>query len=167
MNGEVFEPRDPDWESKVRESFARQGVMATIGARIAALAPGSCEIELPYRADLSQQHGYLHAGIVTTIADSAAGYAAFSLMPPGASVLTVEFKVNLMAPGAGERFLARGRVLKPGRTLVVVESEVAAIANGRETPIATMLATMMCLEGKPDVGVGDYALNAEGQPGFG
>ncbi len=95
---EPMKPRDPDWEVKVRDSFARQSLMQTIGAKIAALAPGTCEIELPYRRDLCQQHGFLHAGITTTIADSAAGYAAFSLMPPGASVLTVEFKVNFMAP---------------------------------------------------------------------
>jgi uncharacterized protein (TIGR00369 family) len=145
-----FKPRDPDWERKVRDSFARQTVMATIGARIAALRPGHCEVELPYRRDLCQQHGYLHAGITTTIADSAAGYAAFSLMPAGASVLTVEFKVNLMAPAAGERFVARGAVIKPGRTLLVAEAEVLAEEKGARKPIAQMLATMMCLEGKSD-----------------
>jgi uncharacterized protein (TIGR00369 family) len=144
------EPRDPGWEAKVRDSFARQTVMQTIGARILALSPGRCEIELPYRRDLCQQHGYLHAGITTTIADSAAGYAAYSLMPPGASVLTVEFKVNLLAPAAGERFVARGAVVRPGRTLLVVETEVAAQQNGQEKPIAQMLATMMCLEGRSD-----------------
>jgi uncharacterized protein (TIGR00369 family) len=145
-----LKPRDPAWEAKVRDSFARQTAMHTIGARIAALAPGYCEIELPYRRDLCQQHGYLHAGITTTIADSAAGYAAYSLMPPDASVLTVEFKVNLMAPAAGERFLARGSVVRPGRTLVVVEAEVVAQEKGQEKPIAQLLATMMCLEGTPD-----------------
>jgi uncharacterized protein (TIGR00369 family) len=144
------EPRDPGWEAKVRDSFARQTVMQTIGARILALSPGRCEIELPFRRDLCQQHGYLHAGITTTIADSAAGYAAYSLMPPGASVLTVEFKVNLLAPAAGERFVARGAVVRPGRTLLVVETEVAAQQNGQEKPIAQMLATMMCLEGRSD-----------------
>jgi uncharacterized protein (TIGR00369 family) len=140
-----FEPRDPDWDRKVRESFARQTVMETIGASIAALQPGQCEIQLPYRRDLCQQHGYLHAGITTTVADSAAGYAAFSLMPPGASVLTVEFKVNLMAPASGERFFALSRVIKPGRTLLVVEAEVFAEEKGDRKPIAHMLATMMCL----------------------
>jgi uncharacterized protein (TIGR00369 family) len=146
----TFTPRDPDWENKVRASFARQTIMSTIGARIVALRPGHCEIELPYRADLCQQHGFLHAGITTTIADSAAGYAAFSLMPPGASVLTVEFKVNLMAPAGGERFRARGTVVKPGRTLLVAEAEVVAEENGEQMPVAQMLATMMCLEGKSD-----------------
>jgi uncharacterized protein (TIGR00369 family) len=150
----AFEPRDPDWGAKVRDSFARQMVMETIGASISALRPGFCEIELPYRRDLCQQHGFLHAGITTTIADSAAGYAAYSLMPPGASVLTVEFKVNLMAPAAGERFFARGTVIKPGRTLTVVEAEVVAVEKGAEKSIAQMLATMMCLEGKADAPAG-------------
>lgn len=121
-----FKPRDPDWETKARESFARQSAMASIGARLVVLRPGHCEIELPYRRDLCQQHGYLHAGYTTMIADTAAGYAAFSLMPPGSSVLTVEFKVNLMAPGAGGKFLARGHVLKPGKTVTIVEAEVIA-----------------------------------------
>jgi len=142
-----FKPRDPDWDRKVRDSFARQTAMETIGATIAALQPGLCEIALPYRSDLCQQHGYLHAGITTMIADTAAGYAAFSLMPAGASVLTVEFKVNLMAPASGDRFLARGKVIKPGRTLMVVEAEVIA-DEGK--PVAHMLATMMCLEDKSD-----------------
>jgi uncharacterized protein (TIGR00369 family) len=145
-----FKPRDPGWETKVRDSFARQTIMTTIGARLSVLRPGFCEIELPYRRDLCQQHGFLHAGITTTIADSAAGYAAFSLMAPGASVLTVEFKVNLMAPAAGERFLARGTVIKPGRTLTVVDAEVVAIEKGAEKAVAKLLATMMCLEGKTD-----------------
>jgi uncharacterized protein (TIGR00369 family) len=154
MTGEGFEPRDPDWNGKVRDSFARQTVMQTIGARVSALTPGFCEIELPYRRDLCQQHGFLHAGITTTIADSAAGYAAFSLMPPGSSVLTVEFKVNLMAPATGERFLARGRVIKPGRTLTVADAEVLAVENGKEKPVAKMLATMMCLADKSDTAGG-------------
>jgi uncharacterized protein (TIGR00369 family) len=146
----AWKPSDRDWEEKTRLSFDRQTIMQTIGARIAALSPGRCEIELPYRRDLCQQHGFLHAGITTTIADSAAGYAAFSLMPAGASVLTVEFKVNLLAPAAGERFLARGAVIKPGRTLTVAESEVVAISGDRRAPVAQMLATMMCLTDMAD-----------------
>ena len=146
----AFKPHDPDWDKKVRESFARQTVMDTIGAKIAALRPGHCEIELPYRRDLCQQHGFLHAGITATIADSAAGYAAFSLMPLGASVLTVEFKINLIAPASGTRFLARGTVVKPGRMLLVVEAEVVAEEKGEQKSVAQMLATMMCLEGKSD-----------------
>lgn len=146
----AFRPRDPDWEAKVRASFARQTVMQTIGARLAAVGPGQCEIELQYRPDLCQQDGYLHAGITTTIADSAAGYAAFSLMPPGASVLTVEFKVNLMAPAAGQRFLARGTVINPGRTLIVVAADVVAETRGEPKVVAQMLATMMCLQRETD-----------------
>jgi uncharacterized protein (TIGR00369 family) len=145
-----FEPRDPGWERKVRDSFARQTAMTTIGARLKALRPGHCEIELPYRADLCQQHGYLHAGYTTMIADTAAGYAAYSLMPPGSSVLTVEFKVNLMAPGEGERFIARGRVKKPGRTLTVVEADVIADHRGKQVTMASMLATMFCLADRSD-----------------
>lgn len=150
----AFEPRDPDWDRKVRDSFARQTVMTTIGARVAALIPGYCEIELPFRRDLCQQHGFLHAGITTTIADSAAGYAAFSLMPSGSSVLTVEFKVNLMAPAAGEVFIGRGRVIKPGRTLLAVEAEVIARDKDGEKAVAQMLATMMCLADKADAPAG-------------
>jgi len=145
-----FEPRDPDWDQKERDSFARQTAMETIGATIVSLEPGRCEIQLPYRRDLCQQHGHLHAGITTAVADSAAGYAAFSLMPAGASVLTVEFKVNLMAPASGERFLARGNVIKPGRTLLVVEAEVLAEEQGKRKPVAHMLATMMCLMNASD-----------------
>jgi uncharacterized protein (TIGR00369 family) len=145
-----FKPRDPDWDKKVRDSFARQTVMTTIGARIAALRPGYCEIELPYRGDLCQQHGFLHAGITTTIADSAAGYAAFSLMQPGSSVLTVEVKVNLMAPAAGDVFIGRGRVIKPGRTLLAVEADVIARGPDGEKSVAQMLATMMCLADRAD-----------------
>jgi uncharacterized protein (TIGR00369 family) len=149
-----FKPQDPDWDTKVRNSFARQTVMTTIGARLAALKPGYCEIELPFRRDLCQQHGFLHAGITTTIADSAAGYAAFSLMPPGASVLTVEFKVNLMAPAAGEVFVGRGRVIKPGRTLLPVEADVIARGPDGEKSVAQMLATMMCLADRADARAG-------------
>ena len=143
-------PRDPDWDRKVRASFARQTFMDTIGARIAALAPGYCEVELPFRGDLCQQNGYLHGGVVTAIAANAAGYAAFSLMPPNSSVLGVEYKINLFDPAAGQRFIAASRVLKPGRTLSVVECNVDAEEGGRRKLIAKMLCTMMCLEGVPD-----------------
>src|SRR3990170_980725 len=105
---QTFRPRDPGWQARVRASFARQTVMTTIGAHLGAMAPGAVDIALPFRADLCQQHGFLHAGIVTTIADSSCGYAALSLMAPDAAVLTVEFKVNLLAPARGDRLLARG-----------------------------------------------------------
>jgi uncharacterized protein (TIGR00369 family) len=150
MPDKPMEPRDPDWDQKVRASFKRQTFMDTIGGRIAALSPGYCEVELAYRGDLCQQNGYLHGGVVTSIAANAAGYAAFSLMPPNSSVLGVDYKINLLNPAAGERFIATGRVLKPGRTLFVVECEIDAEAAGKRKLIAKMLTTMMCLEGVPD-----------------
>lgn len=148
------QPRDPAWQERVRESFARQTIMKTIGASLVRVAPGEVEIELPFRDDLCQQHGFLHAGVVTALADSACGYAALSLMPPSAAVLTVEFKVNLLAPARGDRFVARGRVLRPGRTLTVCSADVLAVADGRERPVAAMLTTMMAVEERPDVPAG-------------
>ena len=150
MLDKPLQPHDPDWDKKVRASFKRQTFMDTIGGRIAALSPGYCEVELPFRGDLCQQNGYLHGGVVTAIAANAAGYAAFSLMPPNSSVLGVDYKINLLNPAAGERFIAIGRVLKPGRTLSVVECDIEAEAAGKRKLIAKMLSTMMCLEGVPD-----------------
>lgn len=141
----TFQPPDPDFERRVRASFSRQRVMATLGATLAHVAPGEVDIVLPYREDLTQQHGFHHAGVTTTIVDSACGYAALTLMPAGAAVLTVEFKVNLLAPGDGERFVARGRVLKPGRTITVSTGEVFAVKGGVERLVATMTATNMTL----------------------
>jgi uncharacterized protein (TIGR00369 family) len=145
------QPQDPGWESKVRDSFARQTFMRLIGAKIAALAPGRCEVELPFREDLCQQHGFLHGGVITAIAANAAGYAAFTLMPADSSVLGVEYKINLIDPAAGDRFVARGTVVKPGRTLSVVESAVHAEGAGKPRVVAHMLATMMCVRGKAEV----------------
>src|SRR5712671_4589551 len=150
MPAKLMQPRDSDWDQKVRASFARQTFMDTIGGRMAALSPGYCEVELPFRGDLCQQNGYLHGGVITSIAANATGYAAFSLMPPNSSVLGVDYKINLLNPAAGDRFIAIGRVLKPGRTLSVVECEVEAEAAGGRKLIAKMLASMMCLEGVPD-----------------
>ncbi len=150
----AFEPSDPRFESRVRASFARQKLMTTIGACLTRVAPGEIVIELPFRDDLTQQHGFVHAGIVTTIADSACGYAALSLMAPEAAVLTVEYKVNLLAPARGERMVARGRVLKPGRTLTVCWADVAARERGAERPVATMLATLMAIRERADVEAG-------------
>ena len=110
--------------------------MRLIGARLAALSPGYCAVELPYRDDLTQQHGYLHAGIVSAIADSAGGYAGFTLFPDDASVLTVEYKLNLIAPAAGERFVAEAEVVKPGRTLAITRGEVYAEGAGKRTPVS-------------------------------
>ena len=130
---------------RVRASFQQQTVMAAIGASLRSVAPGAVEIELPYRADLCQQDGFLHAGIVTTILDSACGYAAYTFMPDGARVLSVEFKINFLAPAIGDRFIARGRVARAGRTITVCTGEVAAVAQGSERAIALMQATMMAV----------------------
>jgi len=145
-----FQPADPDFEARVRASFGRQGVMKLIGAVLARVEPGRATIELAYRPELSQQHGFFHAGMTSTIADSAAGYAAFSLFPAGSSVLTVEFKINLIAPADGERLVATGRVKKPGRTLTICEFEVVAQKGGKATVCALGLETLICLVGKPD-----------------
>ncbi len=140
-----FELRDPDFETRVRASFSRQKLMIAIGAELTKVSPGEVEISLPYRDDLTQQHGFIHAGIIATIADTACGYAAFSLMPADAAVLTIEYKINLMSPAVGERFLARGRVIRPGKTLSVCAGEVMAHQQGKGKTVATMLATMMAL----------------------
>jgi uncharacterized protein (TIGR00369 family) len=123
--------------------------MATLGCRLVRVVAGEAEIEVPCRQDLTQQHGYVHAGVVAAIADTACGIAAFTLMPADAAVLSVEFKLNLLAPAAGDRLVARGRVLRPGRTLTACTGEVVAVAGGRETLVASMLATMMALRGRP------------------
>ena len=138
-----FEPRDTDFEARVRESFAQQRVMETIGARLSRVAPGEVEIELPFREDLTQQHGYLHAGVVTAAADTACGYAAMTLTPPGGEVLSVEFKINLLAPAAGESLAARARVVRAGRNITVCAADAFIVREGREKLVASMLATMM------------------------
>ena len=143
-------PKNPDFEARVRDSFARQGIMELIGARLTRVEPGLVEIELPYRADLTQQHGFFHACITITIADSAGGYAAVSLMPAEASVLTTEFKINLLAPAEGELLRALGRVVRPGRLLTVCEVDVFALKDGAAKLCAKLLETLMCLEGRPD-----------------
>ena len=135
-------PRNPNFAEQIRQSFAKQTIMGLIGAALTRVEPGIVEITLPYRADLAQQHGYLHAGIVTTIADSACGYAAYSLMPPGSEVLSVEFKVNLLRPAKGDEFIAEARVLKAGATLTVARCDVHARVGADPKIIATMLATM-------------------------
>jgi uncharacterized protein (TIGR00369 family) len=140
---------DADYEERVRASFARQKAMATIGAELTLVTPGIVEIEMPFAEDFTQQHGFLHAGVISTALDSACGYAAFSLMPENAGVLTIEFKVNLLAPGKGERFLFRGSVTKPGRTIVVADGQAYAFAaNGEAKLIATMTGTLMTIVGR-------------------
>ena len=143
-------PRDENWRQRVERSFARQAFMDHIGARIAHLAPGEVDLEVDARAVLTQQHGFFHAGVTTTIADSAAGYAALSLFKPGFGVLTTEFKMNLLNPGQGRKLLARGRVIKPGRTLTVVRADVYGLTEEEELHVATGLFTMIALEGMDD-----------------
>ena len=144
-------PRDPAFRERVTASFARQGAMHTIGATLAHLAPGAVDIALAPAPAVTQQHGFVHAGVLAAIGDSAAGYAALSLMPPGAGVLTTEFKINLLAPAAGERIVARGRVVKAGRTLTVAQSEIVSLADGKERLVALLTATLMTIEGREGV----------------
>lgn len=139
------EPQSERFAERVRASFAQQALMRTIGASILEVAPGEVLIELPFRDDLTQQHGYLHAGVITSIVDSACGYAALTLMPEGANVLSVEYKINLLSPAQGERFVARGSVKRAGRNLTVCEGEVTAFKGREEKLVAAMLATMMTI----------------------
>ncbi len=151
-------PRDPDFERRVRASFARQAAMHTLGVTMARVEPGVVELTLPFRADLTQQHGFLHAGIVAAVVDSACGYAALSLMEPGVAVLSVEFKVQLLAPARGAWFRAHGEVVRAGRTLSVVTGEMRAFANAPgdaesgEGEVVTLLnGTMMTVRGRPEL----------------
>jgi uncharacterized protein (TIGR00369 family) len=146
-----FDAQTPDFAERVRSSFALQSVMGLIGAELDNVMPGEVAIRIRFREDLTQQHGFLHAGIVTTIVDSACGYAAFSLMPAGSSVLTIEFKVNLLAPAKGDIFLAKGTVIKPGKTITVCSGEVHALSAGSQKLIATMTSTIMALQNRPGV----------------
>ena len=139
--------QDTGYEARVRASFARQRVMGTIGAKLARVAPGEVDIEIAFREDLTQQHGYLHAGVVAAVVDSACGYAALTLADAGAEVVSVEFKLNLLAPAVGERFVARARVRRAGRRVTVCAGDLFAVAGGAEKAVATMLATMMTVKG--------------------
>jgi uncharacterized protein (TIGR00369 family) len=138
-------PRDTNFEARVRASFARQTAMATLGIEIVSAGAGEVELKMPYAAAYTQQHGFIHAGIITTALDTACGYAAFSLMPDNAAVLTVEFKTNLLAPARGDYFLFRAHVVKPGRTITVCDAQAFAVDGGREKPVATMTGTLMAL----------------------
>lgn len=140
-----METVDPIIEARVREGFEAQRVMQTFGARLASVAHGEVVIELPFREDLTQQDGFLHAGVITTVVDSACGFAAFTTMPPDARVLSVEFKINLMAPAAGDRFTATGRVVRAGRTFVVCQGDVVAHRPDGDRQVALMQGTMMCV----------------------
>lgn len=149
-------PQDPEFERRVRASFARQAVMTTLGVTLAHVRPGEVALRLPFRADLTQQHGYLHAGIVTSVIDSACGYAALSLMEPGAAVLSVEFKVHLLAPARGAYFEGLGRVVRAGRTVTVVSGELRAFGDSGAdatdgTLVAIMTGTMMTIRGRAEL----------------
>ena len=146
-----FIPADADYASRVRASFDRQQAMHMLGAQLTVVEPGCVEIRLPYRVDLTQQHGFLHGGIVGMILDSACGFAAFSLMPAHAGVLTVEYKINFVAPAKGEAIVAQGRVVKTGRTLTVCWGEAYAESEGQSKLVATMVGTMMTIRGREDV----------------
>lgn len=135
--------RNPHFEALVRHSFGRQGLMATLGSELVRVDPGEVVIEVPYTAGLTQQHGYFHAGTTTTILDTACGYAALTLMPPGSDVLSVEFKVNLLAPARGDRLAARARVVRSGRTITVCQADAYGVAHDGEVHCATMTATMI------------------------
>lgn len=146
----VFTPSDPDFAARVAASFERQGIMGLLGARLTRIEPGLVEIQLPYRANLSQQHGYFHAGVTSTIADSAGGYAGFTLFPAASSVLTVEFKINLLAPADGDLLIATGRVIRSGRTLTVCELDVEVEKGGNRTTCAHGLQTLITVTDRPD-----------------
>ncbi len=145
-----FQTRNDDYAKRVRASFARQGFMATLGAEISGVTPGLVEIRLPYDNGLTQQHGYFHGGLIGTLADNAAGYASFSLLMASDSVLTVEYKLNIMAPAKGDFLIARGLVLRPGRRLTVSKADVFVVQNGHEVLCATLLGTFMTLPDTAD-----------------
>jgi uncharacterized protein (TIGR00369 family) len=151
QDGKMFQPQDSSFRERVRASFARQRVMATLGIEIAHLEPGEVHLTMPPNPAYTQQHGFMHAGIITTALDSACGYAAFTLMPAEAAVLTVEFKTNLLAPAKGDRFVFRAHVVKPGRTLTICEARALAIEGNKEKLVATMTGTLMAITGRQDI----------------
>ena len=145
-----FKPQDENFTDRVKASFANQPLMDFIGAKLAIVEPGFCEIHLPYRRELAQQHGFFHAGMIGTVADNCGGYAAFSLMPADASVLTVEYKINLLSPGDGELLVGRSKVKKAGRTLTVCEVDVFVVKDSVEKLCATVQMTVMAMHGMSD-----------------
>ena len=151
MATSAFVPPDPDYAARVSASYARQPAMATLGATLAEVAPGRVVIELPWAQPLTQQHGFLHAGVVAMALDSACGYAAFSLMPVEAAVLTIEYKINMLAPARGQRFRMEGLVVKPGRTVTVAEGRAFAIDQGGDKLVATMSCTLMAVFGRAGI----------------
>lgn len=152
MSLPVLEPRCADYAGRVRDSFARQGAMQTLGAALGLVAPGAVDIDLAWAPALTQQHGFLHAGMVATALDSACGYAGFTLMDADSAVLTIEFKINLLSPAQGQRFRMEGRVIKPGRTITVCEGRAFALSDtGAEKLIATMGCTLMAVTGRDHI----------------
>lgn len=151
MSNTLFDVQTPTYVARVHESFARQGAMQTLGARLGLVAPGAVDIELDWAAGLTQQHGFVHAGMVATALDSACGYAGLTLMAEDAAVLTIEFKINLLAPARGERFRMEGRVLKPGRTITVCEGRAFALDATQEKLVATMGCTLMAVSGRENI----------------
>ncbi len=146
----TLEARDPDFEKRIRDSFSRQPFMATIGASLTRVEPGRVDISAPFSDHIAQQHGFIHGGVVGAIADNAAGYAAYSLMNADDSVLTVEYKLNLLAPAKGERVEARAEVMRPGRTLTIVRSDVSAYDDDKETLCATAVVTLIRMAVRSD-----------------
>ncbi len=146
-----FQPRAEEYRARVEASFARQRAMDTLGISLIRVDPGEVEFRLPYQAGLTQQHGFIHAGVISTALDSACGYAAFSLMPADAAVLTVEFKVNLLSPAKGEYFTVTGAVVKPGRVITVAQGEAWAWNGGERKLVARMTATLMAVVGREGV----------------
>lgn len=146
----MFKAQDPDFEARTRASFDRQAMMKTLGVEMTTVEAGRCELVMPFNSAFTQQHGFLHAGTVTTVADSAAGYAAYTLMPADASVLSIEFKQNLLSPAIGDTLIARAEVVRAGKTITVVEARAYMVNEGREKLIGMMVATMMCMHGRSD-----------------
>ena len=145
-----FQAQFPEFESHVRAVFADQSFMRGIGADLSRVSPGAVEIVLPFRDDLLQHHGYVHGAVIAAIVDTACGCSALTLMPAGSTVLTVEYKINFMAPAAGERLIARGQVLRPGRKLTVCSGEAVVIVDGKEKPVAALMATMVQIPPTPE-----------------
>jgi uncharacterized protein (TIGR00369 family) len=146
-----FIAQDPNFQVRIKKRFQAQGLRGHLGAGLVSVSPGTCEIELPFSDAVSQQHGFFHGGIIGTIADTAGGYAAFTLMDADDGILTVEYKINMMAPASGELLIGRGQVLRSGRTLTVSQAEVSVVKDGKETVCAAMQQTLMRIVGRADV----------------
>jgi uncharacterized protein (TIGR00369 family) len=151
MSDTAFKPQDPQFREKASASFAAQPAMHLVGARLLRVDPGEVEIALPYSSAITQQHGFVHGGILGMTLDSACGYAALSLYPPDAGILTIEYKINFLAPGKGDRFRIVGRVRKHGRTITLAEADAIGVTGGQEKLVATLTATMMVIVGRDDV----------------